>query len=441
MRSVRYTFERGKPGREATDAFMQDSTALLSFETERLLAPEQALIAFFSRAQIAPPSVERVGLEAAAGRILGADAVAREAHPTHARSTMDGFAVASASPGLTRHVVGEVLMGRAAPGAIEASEAMRIPTGGALPSGADAVVPQEDVLFANGAIVLSERVRAGAAVSQPGEDIAAGETVLRAGRRIGGPELGVLATLGIANVPVFRRPRVAIVSTGDELVDPGSALGIGSIRDSNRFAIAGALVAFGAEPVHLPRAADTPDALRDLVRRALDECDALVTTGGSSVGARDLVPRIVAEFGAPGPIVHGVRVKPGKPTLLAAVGVKPVIGLPGNPASALMILEAIARPIFAALTGECGARVTVLDAIAAEPFTGRSGWTWYVPARLRLQNGRLVAEPLALRSAQTSLLARASGYATMGEQTAVVASGATIGVSLFSAGGAPIEAA
>jgi len=240
---------------------------------------------------------------------------------------------------------------------------------------------------------------------------------------------------------VYRRPRVAILSTGDELVDPASPLEIGQIRDSNRYAVAGALLAFGAEPVHFPRAPATPEALRRQLREALEQCDALVTSGGSSVGERDLVPGIVAEFGAPGPIVHGLRVKPGKPTLLAAVGEKPVIGLPGNPASALTILEAIARPIFAALAGERGARPTVIDAVAAVPFVGRSAWTWYVPAKLRMEKGRLLAEPLALRSAQTSLLARASGYAKIGEEPARVEAGERVRVTLFSAGGAPIEAA
>jgi len=419
---------------------MQDSTALLSFEAQRLLAPEQALIAYFARAGLSGPALERVPLAAAAGRILGLDAVAREDHPTHARSTMDGFAVASAAGAARRAVVGEVLMGRTFARALAPGEAVRVPTGGALPAGADAVVPQEDVPFEDGAIVPREPVAAGDFVTQRGEDVAAGDRVLAAGRRIGGPELGVLATLGIADVPVFRRPRVAIVSTGDELVDPASALADGQIRDSNRYAIAGALAAYGAEPVHLPRVADTREALAAALRRALDQCDAVVTTGGSSVGERDLVPRVVAELGEPGPIVHGLRVKPGKPTMFGAIDGKAVVGLPGSPASALTILEAVARPIFAALAGERGARPLALDARASAPFTGRSGWTWFVPARLRAHGGALFAEPLSIRSSHTSLLARASGYVTLGEDAEPIETGALVRVTLFSSGGAPIEA-
>jgi len=429
---------------------MQDSSTVLSsafvagsaqfgFDETRLLAPEQAIVAYFARARIEPAGIERVPLEAAAGRVLAEPAIAREAHPGYPRSTMDGFAIETGSGSAPRRIVGEVLMGHAPPRQVGPGEAMRVPTGGAMPVGADAVVPQEDVEIVDGAIVLKEAVASGEFVTGFDEDVRAGETVLPAGRRIGGPELGVLATLGITSIAVFVRPRIGIVSTGDELVDASQQPGLGQVRDSNRYAVAGSLAAFGAEPVHLPRAADTPEALRAIVRAALESCDALVTTGGSSVGVRDLVPPIVAELGAPGAIVHGLRVKPGKPTLLAAVGRKPVIGLPGNPTSCLMILEAIVRPIVAALTGERAARPAVVRAVARAPFAGRAGWTWFVPALLRSRGGELEAEPLRLRSAQTSLLARASGYATIGEDPSHVAAGQLVNVTLFSAGGAPVE--
>ncbi|MDQ2857067.1 MAG: molybdopterin molybdotransferase MoeA [Candidatus Eremiobacteraeota bacterium] len=428
---------------------MQDSAALLSspfaggdrnggFAVERLLAPEQAVVAYFARFVPQPCGVENVTLAAAPGRILAEGASAREDHPSHARSTMDGYAVASDEGANGRRIVGTIRMGQAPLQPLRAGEAMRIPTGGAVPPGADAVVPQEDAALEGDRVVPHEPPRAGDYITRPAEDIARGECVLAAGRRLGGPELGVLATLGYAEVPVFRRPRIAVVSTGDELIDPRHTPAPGQIRDSNRYAIGAALTALGAEPVHLPRVADDRDAVRARLREALAECDALVTTGGSSVGAGDLVPEIVREFGEPGAIVHGLRVKPGKPTLLGAVGRKPVIALPGNPVSALMILEAVARPLVAALTGERAAGPVTLDAVAGEAFAGRAGWTWFVPVRLRRSEGRLEAFPLELRSAQTSLLARASGYATLGEQFRRVAPGERIGVTPFSCGGAPI---
>jgi len=431
---------------------MQDSAALLpspfahgsrlgGFAEDRLLAPEQAIVAYFTRASIVPVGSERVTLAHAFDRVLACDVVAREDHPSHRRSTMDGFAVASEDGMAPRRITGEVTMGLPPPHAIGRGEALRVPTGGALPDGADAVVPQEDTTLAGDNVTPHEAPQSGEFVTQRAEDIASGEVVLLAGRRIGGPELGVLATLGYAEIEVFRRPRIGIVSTGDELVDPRDVPAIGQVRDSNRYAIAGALAAFGAEAVQLPRAADTPDALRAVIAEGLATCDALVTTGGSSVGVRDLVPQVVEEFGAPGAIVHGIRVKPGKPTLLAAVGAKPVIGLPGNPTSSLMILEAIVRPIVAALVGERGARPRVLATVASAPFVGRAGWTWFVPARVIARGATLYAEPFAIRSAQTSLLARASGYVTVGETGGPIAADSPVDVTLFSCGGAPIEAA
>ena len=171
-----------------------------------------------------------------------------------------------------------------------------------MPARADAVVPQEDVVVDADGILLTEPIAAGTNVTARAEDVRAGETVLEPGRRIGAPELGVLATLGYARVRVYKRPRIAVLSTGDELVDPASELGEGQVRDSNRYALAGALAAFGASPVHAPRSADTLAALRAAMRAALQDCDAVVLTGGSSVGVRDLVPRVVAELGAPGAI-------------------------------------------------------------------------------------------------------------------------------------------
>lgn len=408
------------------------------FVPSQMLAPEQAIIAYFARARIAPPGTEHVHLDAALGRVLAEDIRALEDHPSHARSTMDGFAVASAGRSERRRLVGEVRMGHAPPRGIDLGEAMRIPTGGALPEGADAVVPVEDVVEESGAIALNAPVAAGDALTPRGSDIRTGEVALQAGRRIGGPELGVLATLGVAEVPVFRRPLFGVVSTGDELIDVGSAPSLGQVRDSNRYAIAGALRAMGAEVSHFPHSIDEPDALRDLLVGVLADCDAIVLTGGSSVGARDVVPRVVSGLGEPGVIVHGIRLKPGKPTMLAAIGDTPVLGLPGNPTSSLTVLETVGLPIVCACTGERFYRPNTLDATADEPFVGREGWTWFMPAQVRSVGGRMLARPLRLHSAHVTLPARAAGYATVGEYPSRVDKGEPIRITRYSCGGAPI---
>ncbi len=418
---------------------MRNSQALLpgaAFEPERLLAPTQAVHVFRAAVPIVLPPLEYVSLNDAAGRILARDIVADAAYPPQARSTMDGFAIASADRSNARRVAGEVRMGATPPHALGPGEAMRIPTGGALPAGADAVVPFEDadVIIAPGdpaeTLVLREALAAGENVTQAGSDMQRGARVLVLGRRIGGPELGVLATLGVTAIPVYRRVRIAIVSTGDELIEPDGRLQIGQVRDSNRYAIAGSLLALGAVPMHVPRAPDTLDGLVTVLGAALADADAVLLTGGSSVGARDLTPDAIANLR--GTIhVHGIRVKPGKPTVFASIAGKPVIGLPGNPTSALMILEAVVAPIISALVGEVAPRVDRVRATAAEEFRGRAGWTWYVPAELHGER----AVPLPLRSAHTSLLAGASGYVILGEDTTTIAIGSALDVVRFSSGG------
>jgi molybdopterin molybdotransferase len=381
-----------------------------TFETERLLAPDEAVAAYLGAVAVRPRGTERVALDAAFGRILARDAVADGAYPADDRSTMDGFAVRSADGDAPRRITGTIRMGQAPPGALGPGEAMRIPTGGVLPAGADAVLPVEDAEERGDELIPAAAPAARDYFTPRGEDMAAGDLVLPAGRRIGAPELSVLATLGEVGVEVYLRPRVAIVSTGDELVDAGARPGTGQVRDSNRWAIAGGLAALGCDVVHLPRAVDEVASIRERIAEGLRAADAVVLTGGSSVGARDHVPAAVDGLGAPGVVVHGLRVKPGKPTVFGAVGAQPVIGLPGNPTSALTILDAIASHVFRALTGETQARRATVAAVAAEPFAGRAGWTWYVPAALDRDGVR----PLSLRSSHTSLLARADGYVVVG---------------------------
>ncbi|HZO95078.1 MAG TPA: molybdopterin molybdotransferase MoeA [Candidatus Baltobacteraceae bacterium] len=402
-----------------------------TFDVERLLAPAEGVATYLEAVAPRPPGTERVALERAVGRILAADVRADAFYPADRRATMDGFAVRSADGRAARRIVGTIRMGHAPPGPLGAGEAMRIPTGGVLPAEADAVVPVEDAAEAGEAVSPAASPVPGEYVTPRGDDMAPGETILHGGTRIGAPELSVLATLGIAAPEVFRRPRVAVVSTGDELVDTGAAPGPGQVRDSNRWAIAGCLVALGCEVTHLPRVEDEVEAIGARIAAGLAQCDAVVLTGGSSVGARDHVPVAIDAFGPPGVVVHGLRVKPGKPTVLGAAGPKPLIGLPGNPTSALTILDAIASDVVRALTGERAARRATIAARAGARFDGRPGWTWYVPAVLDGGDVR----PLALRSSHTSLLARADGYVVVGPERVPIEPGETVALVRYGVAG------
>lgn len=376
-------------------------------------------------------SAEEVPIDVAFGRVLSRAIVATADYPSAVRASMDGFAVhAAATPGTLR-ISGAIEIAAAPVRALGTNEAMHIPTGGTLPDGADAVVPVEAARLEGEMLHVASAVPAGDCVIASGADMRQGEAVLEAGRRIGSPELGVLATLGVVNVPVYRRPEIAVLSCGDELIPPAQQPRAGEVRDSNPHALSGTLLAIGTQPRRYPVVRDREGALETALARALDECDAAIVSGGSSVGEHDFTQAAVDALGRPGVVVHGLRIRPGRPTLLGAIDSKPVIGLPGNPASALFVLEAVVAPIFATLTGAAvPARETGVTLGA--PIRGREGWTWFVPLALR----DALAYPLPIDSFATSLAARASGYLRVGGDRVEYAAGERVSMRRFLAGGA-----
>jgi putative molybdopterin biosynthesis protein len=310
-----------------------------------------------------PLAGERVPLAAALSRVLAAEAIAPVDAPPFDRSNVDGFAVRAADitgarDGAPRRLTlnAEVVACGVQP-AIEVmpGTATAIATGGVIPRGADAVVMIEHTELIEEGLAPAIEVRRGSAsgqfISYAGSDIARGETLLRKGARIGSREIGMLAACGFAAVEVVRRPRVAVLSTGDELVEPGQPLKPAGVYDSNGAIIAAAIVEAGGEPVPFGAFPDEDVALELAMRAALDSCDMVVLSGGTSKGAGDLSHRIVSRLGPPGILVHGVALKPGKPLCLAVIGDKPLIVLPGFPTSAIFTFHAFVAPVIRARAG------------------------------------------------------------------------------------------
>jgi molybdopterin molybdotransferase len=350
---------------------------------------------------------EIVDLDEALGRVLAEELRAGETLPSFPRSTMDGYAVragdthgaAEQSPAYLQ-LVGEVPTGVVPAVAVGAREAVRIHTGAMLPPGADAVVMVEDTNLHGAEVELLAAAAPGENVLAVGEDVRSGDLAIPAGRRLRAADLGGLAALGVARVTVWARPRIAILSTGDEVVPVGAQPGPAQVRDVNASTIAATVLRAGGLPVPIGIVPDDALALERAARAGLAQADALVLSAGSSVSARDLTAEVVERLGAPGVIAHGIAIKPGKPTVLARCDGKPVIGLPGNPASALVVAWRILRPLVRVLGGEAvdpdglgdeRERAAQLDV----PVPSRPGREDYVPCTLaRDQDGALHATPV-----------------------------------------------
>ncbi len=294
--------------------------------------------------------VERLPLAAAAGRVLAEDLVAEENHPPFPAATMDGFAVVAADDSPWREVIADQTAGYVADVEVTPGTAVRITTGAPVPRGATAVVPIEATEPTEDHVVVRQHdVVPGQYVRGVGADVRAGDRVLAAGTVLGPAEVGLVAGLGVVPVPVRRRPRASVLSTGDELVEPGEPVGPGQIRDSNRFSLVAALADVGAEVVWSGKAPDDEASLRRLLEQRIAASDVVLTSGGVSMGQRDLVKALLDELAT----VHFRRVfmKPGKPLNFATADDTLIFGLPGNPVSALVSFELFVRPALRLMAG------------------------------------------------------------------------------------------
>jgi molybdopterin molybdotransferase len=398
---------------------------------------------------VLPLRAETVPLAEALGRVLAADSVALLTLPPWDNSAMDGFAVRSqdvvtATPGapVPLTVIGEVAAGHEPGAHVGPGTAVRILTGAMLPPGADAVVPVEDTDAALGVSALPDSVSvraaaaAGAHVRRSGSDIRQGETLLPAGTRVNPAAVAALAATGHANVTVHRRPRVAIIASGDELRPLGEPLGPASIPDSNSESIAAQVIAAGAEPVRLGIAIDDMDALRERLMEGVLAADVVVVTGGVSVGAHDRVKEVFAEIGSLD--LWRVAIQPGKP-LAYGSAVRPdggyciLFGLPGNPVSSFVTFELFVRPVLRRLRGEPGTqgRLTV-RAVLEEGVTKSVARRAFIRVRLGEEPDAVGRYRASLAGGQgshvLSALAAANGLAIIPEGVAGLPAGAEVEV-------------
>jgi molybdopterin molybdotransferase len=375
---------------------------------------------------------EQIPLSNAAGRVFAADVESDFDLPAFDRSAVDGYAVlaadtfgaSSAQPALLR-LAGEVRMGELADFEIGAGTCGAVWTGGALPHGADAAVMIEETeRLPGGFVAMESSVAPGRNVVFRGDDARAGQTLLPKGTRLSARDIGLLAAFGFARVLVQNKPRVNILSTGDELVDPSETPAGAQVRDINGPMLAAACEDNGAETRFLGRVPDDEETLLDVMRGACSDCNLLLLSGGSSAGAKDAAARCLEKLGQI--FFHGLALKPGKPAFAGRVGDTLVIGLPGHPSAAYLVFHALVKPILAALAGE-SPRVRTSPAALTQAVSSNHGREELLLVRLDEEQ----AEPVPSKSGLVLPLTRADGYVRIPRDTEGLAKGARVDVFLF----------
>jgi putative molybdopterin biosynthesis protein len=410
----------------------------------QVLDRDEAERRFRAALELAPIGAERIPLDTALGRVLSDDVVSPVDVPSFDRANVDGFAVASedtfgASEESPRVVTlgDEVIHTGIVPGTtIRHGEALPIATGGMIPRGADAVVMVEDADVRGQELRIARAVTAGSGVSFAGTDITAGEAVLRRGHLLTSRDTGVLAAIGVAEVDVWRKPIVAILSTGDEIIPPGEPMRPSMVFDSNAQVLADAVRELGGEPARLGITPDDQDALRERLRQALEFADVVLMSGGTSKGAGDVSYRVVAELSDPGIVAHGVALKPGKPICLAATRGRAVVVLPGFPTSAIFTFHEFVAPVLRRLAGRASQDRTTVTAKLAVKVNSEIGRTEYLLVGLvhmpgDESGGSMLAYPMGQGSGSVTTFSRADGFATIARHDEIVEAGTDIDVQLL----------
>ncbi len=410
-----------------------------------VLDRDEAEARFRAAIDATPRGVERVSIDAALGRVLAADVISAVDVPSFDRSNVDGFAVVADStygaseeqPRLVRLAEETIHTAVVPRTVVRSGEAVAIATGGMMPRGADAVVMIEHAEVRAGELRIARAVTPGSGVSFAGTDITTSETVLRRGQLLTSRDTGVLAAIGVAAVEVWKKPVVAIVSTGDEIIAPGAPMQPARVYDSNAQILADAVRELGGEPLHLGIVGDDVAKLRERIQQAIHDADIVLLSGGTSKGAGDVSYRVVAELSEPGIIAHGVALKPGKPICLAATRGVPVVVLPGFPTSAIFTFHEFVAPVIRAQAGRSADARTTVRARMAVKVNSEIGRTEYVLVSLVDAGGAgrdqvaLAAYPMGQGSGSVTAFSRADGFTTIGRHVEILEAGAPVDVQLL----------
>lgn len=386
------------------------------------------------------PEIEELDIISSYNRVLAEDIISSEDIPAFDRSTVDGFAVkardtfgASESLPALLTLVGEVTMGAKTEIKIKSGHAVKIPTGGMLPEGSDAVVMLEYTqLMDDTTLCVEKPVAPGENVLKRGEDIKKRSTVLFKGHTLRPQDLGALAATGFEKVKVVKPPVVTVISTGDEITPPNFAIGPGQVRDINTYALCGEVMKWGGRPLAAGIVKDNFKDLYSAVDEALEKSDMVLLSGGSSVGSRDLTVKVIESLGKPGVLAHGLPVKPGKPTVVAVVDGKPIIGLPGHPVSAMVIFEIIVRPLISVMLGRPEDFGSIkIYARMSRNMASAAGREDFIRVKLQHRGQELWAVPILGKSGLISNLVESHGLARIPPEKQGVLEGEAVEVELF----------
>lgn len=389
-----------------------------------------------------PTGTETVPIGDALNRILGKEIVSEEDLPNFSRSSMDGYAVrardtfgASDSLPAFLELTGEVIMGRIPTEIVAPGTAVRISTGGMIPEGADAVVMIEYCHSADEkTIEVSRSVAPLENIIRQGDDFKKGDVIFEKGAVLRPQDIGILAGLGVQEIPVRKKPRVAIISTGDEVIPIDQIPAPGQVRDINSYTLSAFCIQAGSVPVNMGLCKDNFDEMREMVGKALDTCDTVWISGGSSVGARDMTLKVLESFADMQLLVHGIAISPGKPTIIAGIGNKALFGLPGHVASAIIVAEIFLDPFLSWLSGEVrasGDNHFYRQAELERNIESASGRDDYVRVKLHKRDARFFAEPVFGKSGLISTLVEAHGLVKIDRNTEGLYKGQTVNVMLF----------